>query len=203
MFCMPRSACRIPTLLLSACPRGDSRGMTTVLGRSAPRPQVATMLCSASKAEGAKETTGKAFTRHCGREGGKTHVPDEEGPHVLDGVELVAVPAEVVFVAGGDDVEAALLQDVAEVDERVRGGRWRVEQHRGPPVFGVVFVAVELEEQLADRVVEERLRDVAPLLARRRQREVDEHHDQTHHADQRLPTAERGFRSSTARRGRT
>ena len=117
---------------------------------------------------------------------------DEEAPHVLDGVELVAVAAEVVLVAGGDDVESALLHDVAEVDERIGLGRGRVEKDGGPPVLGMVLIAVEFEQQLAHGVVEERLRDIAPLLSRRGEGEVDEHHDQTQHADQRLPTRQRG-----------
>lgn len=192
MFCMPRSVCRISTLLLSAFSRAVSSGRTMVLGRSAPSPQVATMLWSASKEDGAKETTGKALTRHWVREREKPDVVEEEAPHVLDGVELVAVAAEVVLVGGGDDVESALLEDVAEVDKRVSLGRGRVEQHGGPPVLGVVLIAVQLEQELAGGVIEERLGDVAPLLPRRREREVDEDHHQTQHADQRLATSQRG-----------
>ena len=102
---------------------------------------------------------------------------DEETPHVLDGVEFIAVAAEVVLVRGCDDVESALLHDVAEVDERVSLGRGRVEKDGRSPILGMVLIAVQLEEELADGVIKERLRDVAPLLSRRREGEVNKHHD--------------------------
>ena len=116
------------------------------------------------------------------------HVTHEVRPEVLDGVELVAVALQVVLVHGAHHVQTALLQHVAEVDQRVRVGRRRVQQHGRSPVLRVVLVRVQLQQQLPHLVVDQRLRDVAPLLSRRREQQVQEDHHHHRHRDHRLPT---------------
>lgn len=123
----------------------------------------------------------------------KPNVVNEERPEVLQRVELVALLRQVLLVDGAHDVQPALLQHVAEVDEREGVWRGRVEKNGGTPVLGMVLIEVELQEHFADLMEDERLRDVAPLLPRRRVEQVDEDGDHHDHRDE-------GFASGEAER---
>ena len=111
---------------------------------------------------------------------------DEERPEVLERVELVVFLRQVLLIDGAHDVESALLQNVAEVDEREGFGRGCVEKNGRTPVFGMVLVEIELQKHFAGLVEDERLRDVSPLLPRRRVEQIDEDGDHHEHRNESL-----------------
>lgn len=115
---------------------------------------------------------------------------DEEGPEVLERVELVAFLRYVLLIDGAHDVQPALLQNVAEVDQREGFGRGRVEKNGGTPVLGMVLIEVQLQKHLADLMEDQRLRDVSPLLPRRRVEQEDEDDDHHDHRNEGLASGE-------------
>lgn len=113
---------------------------------------------------------------------------NEERPEVLQRVKLVVIRLQRVLVHSAHNIQSALLQHVAEVDERVCVRSRSVQQDRRSPILGVILIKIQLEQHLPHLVVNEGLRNIAPFLPWRGVQEKNKDDDQNDHRDNRLAT---------------
>ena len=113
---------------------------------------------------------------------------NEERPEVLQRVKLVVIHLQRVLVHSANNIQASLLQHVAEVDEWVCVRSRSVQQDRGSPILGVVLIKIQLEQHLSHLVVNEGLRNIPPFLPRCGVQEKNKDDDQNNHRDNRLAT---------------